>query len=1112
VPGTEAFKRKVEEEERVRKQAEEAALIAKREAEQEAARAHLCEQEDIARKQCANAAVPTAKLEERKEVSQEVSATKAPAAELISEIEAKRKEDTVDDSARIVIQKQSEIDDVSTRKYEDKSLMKLANSEVVLQAERQSPVQTNKVPRVEDSAPSKVVNVAANDELVDMPLYEISNPLGAPIRSGTPDDLSSGKAKYEGRLKQGARIELLDSSRHKSEFGIEHALVRVLCEHSGPQVRIPVFVNMREIALVNKPREIATPQAGTAILIAARETERKDVEPKQVEESQRTPTKNQNDADNASNPTPMMEVSQLEGHASCKNLNIAQSEEKSLAYIVSNPLGAPIRSGTPVDLSSGKAKYEGRLKQGARMERLGSVVYKSEFGIEHALVRLVGEECGPRISAPVFVNMREIALVSDPKKDITQDAKDAGSANESQSHNVGKEEQKLIIHSQAEPQSDTSKEVSSDALSKVGARTYEVTNALGAAIRSGSDKDLQIGFSKYEGRLKTGTKLERVDDNTYKSEFGMEHLLVRVLDEPFRPPVFIGISDVSISAVQQKEAPAAPDVQNSTVATCTEEKATSDNPFENGMCRILLPGSSSSQPTPVKPTAPSRDEQEVSPSSEASSAENPSLKVAEDDGVSFAARALPRQSELVRLLASKHEAFEKKSLEAKAARAEHVDVLARNSSADEAAKPEVARLELSLASAKQAEASCLGEASRIKTLHASFAELVSNPCKKSEQSATSMKPQLKIIGVDKKTVDALPPAIGKKKRSQADKKLITCIEDVLGARIRYQTDRLEKSKGEVQRVEQELSIISEAKQRRANETAGLEVVLKAKESEEKACQDEVSNASRELSEHEARMSREGLLRYSSISQACTICCTEVEAGAAAMLGCNHGYYCFDCVTRFVETRLDNGTAGDVPCPECSAAICEKDLVNLLPRKTVIRLHARSMEMEAVASGALQRSCPTPDCKMRHTLKAGSSGQVTCVMCAKESCLLCGAQPFHTGRTCEQHAKRLRAQGLSKEDESFFKWMEATGTRQCPKCQMATSKENLARQTEQRSECHKMLCRNCGTRFCFKCLAILTETYTCGCTKNKHGFIDPFSGEVVGHLKRGAAKKTASSKG
>lgn len=211
----------------------------------------------------------------------------------------------------------------------------------------------------------------------------------------------------------------------------------------------------------------------------------------------------------------------------------------------------------------------------------------------------------------------------------------------------------------------------------------------------------------------------------------------------------------------------------------------------------------------------------------------------------------------------------------------------------------------------------------------------------------------------------------------------------------------------------------------------------------------------------------------------------------------------------MESRLDSGIAGDVPCPDCAVPVPEKDLIELLPRKTILRLVARNIESKAVASGAIQRSCPTPNCPMRQVLKEGSCGNDICPKCNKESCWLCGAQPFHDGRTCEQHAARERAHGQRSDEDSFFEWMEATGTRQCPTCQMAVSKENLNRQTEQRSECHKMLCRNCGTRFCFKCLVVFTGSTTCRCSNGKHGFIDPFTGEVIGHKKsnRGAGKRS-----
>ena len=41
------------------------------------------------------------------------------------------------------------------------------------------------------------------------------------------------------------------------------------------------------------------------------------------------------------------------------------------------------------------------------------------------------------------------------------------------------------------------------------------------------------------------------------------------------------------------------------------------------------------------------------------------------------------------------------------------------------------------------------------------------------------------------------------------------------------------------------------------------------------------------------------------------------------------------------------------------------------------------------------------------------------------------------------------------DQLFEKWMEETGTKQCPQCRMAVTKQNLERQRTQYQECHKM---------------------------------------------------------
>merc|ERR1712194_629226 len=102
------------------------------------------------------------------------------------------------------------------------------------------------------------------------------------------------------------------------------------------------------------------------------------------------------------------------------------------------------------------------------------------------------------------------------------------------------------------------------------------------------------------------------------------------------------------------------------------------------------------------------------------------------------------------------------------------------------------------------------------------------------------------------------------------------------------------------------------------------------------------------------------------------------------------------------------------------------------------------------------------------------------MCKACSCLRCGVQPYHAGVTCHEHAQSITANS-DKNEAQFLQWMKETGSRQCPVCGVGMTKQNLNKQKTQFVECHKMQCRNCGTRFCFKCMAILTSKYSCGCS-------------------------------
>jgi len=255
------------------------------------------------------------------------------------------------------------------------------------------------------------------------------------------------------------------------------------------------------------------------------------------------------------------------------------------------------------------------------------------------------------------------------------------------------------------------------------------------------------------------------------------------------------------------------------------------------------------------------------------------------------------------------------------------------------------------------------------------------------------------------------------------------------------------------------------------------------------------------------------MRLNNKEELCGICCNDVPACRAVRLGCSHGWYCAQCVLRHAEARLAAG-ATSITCPECCTPLAERDLRKLLPSELIDRLLSRSLE-KAVATASDLWSCPTPNCPMRVALEEGELPRLKCTICNKTSCLKCGVQPWHRGLTCEQsRAKRGADTRKRKRDDGMaglMKWIEETGTKQCPTCNMAVTKQNIDKQKTQYQECHKMCCRNCNTRFCFKCLAVLSDSYTCGCTINAHGFIDPRTGKRLNHLRRGRAKAKAVAK-
>lgn len=106
------------------------------------------------------------------------------------------------------------------------------------------------------------------------------------------------------------------------------------------------------------------------------------------------------------------------------------------------------------------------------------------------------------------------------------------------------------------------------------------------------------------------------------------------------------------------------------------------------------------------------------------------------------------------------------------------------------------------------------------------------------------------------------------------------------------------------------------------------------------------------------------------------------------------------------------------------------------------------------------------------------------------CAGCGKQVDVSRLLPPEAQRRAEARGTWRQP---LEWpqelLERLGLKQCPGCGEGVQKES--------ETCHKMICRSCRARFCFKCLARL-EYFNCACSGAEHHFVDPVSGEILAH--------------
>ena len=110
---------------------------------------------------------------------------------------------------------------------------------------------------------------------------------------------------------------------------------------------------------------------------------------------------------------------------------------------------------------------------------------------------------------------------------------------------------------------------------------------------------------------------------------------------------------------------------------------------------------------------------------------------------------------------------------------------------------------------------------------------------------------------------------------------------------------------------------------------------------------------------------------------------------------------------------------------------------MLEKTDFARLIQRSVE-QAVGEDNSIVCCPSPDCPNQVWLGEGDLPRLVCEVCWEESCVRCGASPFHFGLSCEEEVRRheLGRAVVPRIVDRIEEALRDALFRQCPGCQVA----------------------------------------------------------------------------
>ncbi|CAI2364636.1 unnamed protein product [Moneuplotes crassus] len=202
---------------------------------------------------------------------------------------------------------------------------------------------------------------------------------------------------------------------------------------------------------------------------------------------------------------------------------------------------------------------------------------------------------------------------------------------------------------------------------------------------------------------------------------------------------------------------------------------------------------------------------------------------------------------------------------------------------------------------------------------------------------------------------------------------------------------------------------------------------------------------------------------------CMICFNHFYGSSLFVIAnCEH-FFCKACLKFYCENLISQGKVNEIKCPElkCGKTISDSDLELIVSDEFYKKIFKFRFANE-IDLAEDKTWCPEENCDGVARIVGGNLfGE--CAKCYFRFCLSCN-HFYHSGRRCPvlSLGRNQFAKMTKKQQEEFLKeklndFYVLKHCKNCPNCHARISKI---------SGCNKMVCRECGIYFCWKCLSII----------------------------------------